>query len=280
LPATPNSAESLTLAWHDAQVLPTLPAATAEAGSLGAAHRGHVVAARNGRAVSALHKRRLHVGVALAAGYRNVELGNRRLGIGALQDVVGAMAVGTDRRVLGSSRNRFTVNALFIGAVGRGTDSAARHHQLLAVARAAGCRDVGVRNFGFGIGVWQDCMHVAVAVLALGDVIVSRRCRLGVDAVLIRGLLVGMTGGTDRLGWNWIVRKRLNVGVAVRTSERIVYGRLEVRVVHVQADLIAVLVLCQGRVAVTGQAFLVAHFRRFGRAFRCGHRHGREQRSQ
>ncbi len=202
--------------------------------------------------------------MALAAGRRNVELGDRRLRVGPLQDVVRAVAIGTNCGVLGSARHRFAVNALFVGSVGRGTDSAAGHHQLLAVAGAAGRRNVDVRDFRLGIARRQNLVNVAVAVLALGYVGIARCCGLGVDAVLVRSLLIGVAGGAHRLRRRGVVRKCLDVGVAVGATERTVDGRLELRVVHMQADLLAVLVFRQSGIAMTGQTIIVAHLRGFG----------------
>ena len=137
------------------------------------------------------------------------------------------------------------MDALFVRVEGRGTDSAAGHHQLLAVAGSARRWNIGVRDLGFGIAGRQNLMHIAVAILALGNVGIASGGRFGVDAMLIRGLLVSVAGGADGLGWRWIVRESFNVRVAVCASEGTVDGRLKLRIVHVQADLLAVLVLCQ-----------------------------------
>ena len=197
--------------------------------------------------------------MALAAGRRNVELGDRRLGVGARHDVVRAVAVGTNRGIFRSARYRFAMHALFVGGERSGTDSAAGHHQLLAVAGAAGRGNVDVRDLRLGIAGRQDLVHVAVAVLALGHVGVAGCGSLGVDAVLVRCLLIGMASRADRLGWRRIVWKSLDVGVTIHASERTVDGSLELGVVHMQADLLPVLVFCQSRVAMTGQTIFVAH---------------------
>ena len=58
--------------------------------------------------------------------------------------------------------------------------------------------------------------------------------------------------------------KRLDVGVTIHAAERTVDGSFELGFIHVQADLLPVLVFSEGGVAVAGQAILVAHLRSFG----------------
>lgn len=123
-------------------------------------------------------------------------------------------------------------------------------------------------------------MHVAVAILALGDVAVPCRRRLGVDAVFVCCLLIGVAGGADGLGRRGIVRKCLDVGVTVRASEGAVNGRLELGIVHMEADLLAVLILSKCWVVVTGQTIFVAHLRGLGRGFWRRQCRRREQRSK
>ena len=108
-------------------------------------------------------------------------------------------------------------------------------------------------------------MHAAVAVLTLGDVGISRGRGLGVYAVVIGGLLIGMTGGAGRLGRCGIVRERLDVGVAIGAAKNAVDRRFELGIVDVQADLLAVFFLNEGRVAMASQALVVAHLGGFGR---------------
>ena len=75
--------------------------------------------------------------------------------------------------------------------------------------------------------------------------------------------------------------KRLDVGVAISAAEGAVNRSLEFGVVDVQADLLAVLVFGQSRIAVAGQALVVAHLGgrgRLGRLF--GRRLGMKLRSR
>src|SRR5664279_4337566 len=99
--------------------------------------------------------------------------------------------------------------------------------------------------------------------------------------MLVRSLLIGVTGRANRLGRRGIMRERLDVGVTIHACERAsVDGSLELRVVHVQADLLAVLVFRHSRVAMTGQTFFVAHFRGLGSGLGRGRRHRRKQQSK
>ena len=180
------------------------------------------VAARDRLPVNALHVLLLDVVVALGAGGGNVELVDRRLRIGGGQDVVLAVAIGADRSFVGTGSHRFAVNALLVRIEGSGADAARRHDEFLPVAGAAGLRNVAARYLRLGIARRQNFVDAAVAVLALRDVGVAGRSGLGMDAMIVGGLLVGMAGGTDRLCRRGIVRERLDVGVTIGATENAV----------------------------------------------------------
>ena len=201
----------------------------------------------------------VHIAVALGAGSRNVELVDRRLGIAGAEDVVLAVAVGADRGLVRTGGNRLAVNALLVGGEGSGADAARRHHELLAVASAAGLRNVGARDLRLGIAGRQHLVHAAVAVLALGHVGVAGGRGLGVNAVIVGGLLISVAGGAHRLDRRGVVRKGLDVGVAIGAAEDAVHRGLELGVVDMQADLLAVLVFRESGIVVAGQALVVAH---------------------
>ena len=99
------------------------------------------VAARDGRAVNALHVLLLDVVMALGAGGRNVELVDRRLRIDGAQDVVLAVAVGADRGLVGAGGDRLAVHAFLVRVEGRRGHAARGHGKFLAVAGAAGLRE-------------------------------------------------------------------------------------------------------------------------------------------
>jgi hypothetical protein len=120
-----------------------------------------------------------------------------------------------------------------------------------------------------------------VAILALGDVGVTRGAGLGVNSVLVCRLLVTVAGCADRFRGRGIVRKTLDVSVTIHTSESApVDGRLKVRVVHMQTDLFPILVFCQGGIAMAGEALFVAHLGSFGSSLGRGYPHHREQQSK
>ncbi len=228
------------------------------------ADRGLPVAAGNGRAVDALHVLLLDVIVTLGAGGRNVELVDRRLGIDGAQDVVLAVTVGANRGFLGTGCDRFAVDAFLIRSVGRSRHAAGRHRKLLAVAGAAGCRNVGVSHLRLGIAGRQDLVHAAVAVLTLGDVGVAGGRRLRMDTAIVGGLLIGVTVGALGHHRRGIVRESLDVGVAIGAAKDAMGGGFELGVVDVEADLLSVLVFRESRIAMAGQALVVGHL---GRGF-------------
>src|ERR1019366_10604586 len=102
--------------------------------------------------------------------------------------------------VFGPALHRLAMHALLIGSERRIADATAGHGQLFRVAHAAGGRNVDVRDFRLGIAARQNFVYVAVAVLALGNVGITRGTGLGVNSMIVSRLLVGVTGGADRLG--------------------------------------------------------------------------------
>lgn len=127
--------------------------------------------------------------------------------------------------------------------------------------------NVAARDFGLGIARRQNLVHASVAVLALGDIGVSRRSGFSVNPVIVGRLLVSVAGCAYRFGRGWIVREGLYVGVAVGAAEDAVDGVLELGVVDVQADLLAIFLFDEGRVAMACEAFVIAHL---GSSFRRG----------
>ena len=114
-------------------------------------------------------------------------------------------------------------------------------------------------------------MHIAVAILTFSDVRVTGSRCLGVDAMIVGGLLIVVTGRALRHDRCGIVGEGLDVAVAIGTAEGAVDGRLKGCVIDMQADLFAIFVLGQSCVIVTGQALLVAHLGSgLGLRRRCG----------
>jgi hypothetical protein len=152
---------------------------------------------------------------------------------------------------------------------------------LFAVAGSAGARNVDVRYFRLGIAARQNFVYVTVTVLALGHVVVAGGGGLSVNAMIVGGLLISVTSGADGLGWRGFVWERLDIRMAIYAAQGSpVDGRLKIRFVHMQTDLLPVLVFCQRGIAMTGQTFFVTHFRAFGSGLRRGRRHRRKQQSK
>ena len=101
-------------------------------------------------------------------------------------------------------------------------------------------------------------MNVAVAVLAFGDIAVARGGGLGVDAVIVSGLLVGVAGGANGLGRRALMRNTLDVGVAIGATEGTMDRRLEFGVIYMEADLLAVLVFRETGIIMASQTVVIA----------------------
>ena len=159
LPGTPNSVESFTLAWQEAQVLLHIAGGHRRVGIVRRLDGVNAVAVGADRRLPVAARDRLRrecfarTAVCTSAWHLPQVAGTLNLLQSATSDRCAgrmsccAVAVGADRGLLRSARDRFAVHALLIRSEGRGADAAGGHHQLLAVAGAAGLRDVGVRDF-------------------------------------------------------------------------------------------------------------------------------------
>ena len=123
------------------------------------------------------------VGVALAAGGGDVELGDGRLGVVGGENFVRAVAIGADGGLLRAVGDGAAVHAVLVGEEGLRAFAVRLHEKLLPVAAAAGGGNVGVIDGRLGIAGALDLVHVAVAILATGGNL-SALVDLGVDAVL------------------------------------------------------------------------------------------------
>jgi len=110
------------------------------------AHRRLPVCFGNGLAMNALLEFLPDLLVALAAGHRHIELKNGRLRILGVQNFVGAVTIGADRRFLGPVGDCMSMNALRIRGDRLDTQAAAFHYELLAVARSASRRNIAVMD--------------------------------------------------------------------------------------------------------------------------------------
>lgn len=111
------------------------------------ANRRLPVAARDCLTVDALYVLLLDVVVTLGASYRNIEFVDWRFRIGSCQDVMLTMAIRTNGGLVGTRSHRFAVNTLLVRSEGSGTNSARCHHKFLAMAGAAGLRNVAPSYF-------------------------------------------------------------------------------------------------------------------------------------
>ena len=84
--------------------------------------------------------------MAPAAGMGNVEFENRRLGVSRSRDVMRAMAISTDGRLLHALGHGLTMGALLVGNKGLGAAAGGFHHKLLAMASAARNGNICVVN--------------------------------------------------------------------------------------------------------------------------------------
>src|ERR1035437_2740210 len=114
--------------------------------------------------------------------------------------------------------DRATVRTVLIGDKDLRTASVVFHQQLLTVAIAAGCGNVGVIDRRLWITRWQNCVRIAMATNA-GRGCRSVLLRCSVEAVLIRGLCVGVTLRAFDFRGGRLVWRRLYILVAVDAGE-------------------------------------------------------------
>ncbi|OLC93747.1 MAG: hypothetical protein AUH86_16030 [Acidobacteria bacterium 13_1_40CM_4_58_4] len=120
---------------------------------------------------------------------------------------------------------------------------------------------MGMVDSRFGIARRQKFVRAAVAVDTSGCLAVSRLDCFGMEAALVRGLLIGVAGSTGDLGWRGPVRRCLEVSVAIHAGKHAAVHRiLELVRVDVQADSLAVDLFTQRRITVTGQTVFVGGF--------------------
>src|SRR5262249_53350182 len=135
------------------------------------------------------------------------------------------------------------------------------HHKLLAMARAAGCRDVGMVDTRFRITGRQQFVRAAVAVHAGGCGSIADLRRLAVKTSVIGGLLVRMAGRAGDSLWSGFVRSALYVRVAVDAGKHAAVDRVLERLrIDVQANLFAIDLVGEGVIAMARQAFVDSGF--------------------
>ena len=219
------------------------------------AHRRLPVAFGDGLSVDALFEFLGDRVVTLAAGRRHIELEDGRLGILGVENLVRSVAVGADRGLLGSGRDRMPVDALRVRGNHLRALSTILHHEFLAVAGAAGGRDIRMVYARFRIARRQQFMRAAMAIDAGSGLVVAALNCLAVETAVVRSLLVGVARRASDFQGRRFVRGTLYVGVAVHAGKHAaVDGIFEALRIDVQADRFAVHVVGQRGIAVAGEA--------------------------
>jgi hypothetical protein len=236
------------------------------------AHRRLPVAAGDRLPVNALRVFILHRAVALGAGLGHVELEDGGLGIAGAQDLVRAMAVGAHCRLLGTGSNRAPVDAFLVGNELLRAVAASLHDELLPVTGAAGGGDVGAVHARFRVGRSHDLVRAAVAIQAPRGLAVAVFAGLGVEALVVCGLLLGVAAGARGLCRRGLVGDGLDVVVAIGAAEHAVNRAGKVLLAHVEADRLAFVILAEGLVVMAGETVGVGgRLGRFGLRLGGGH---------
>ena len=225
------------------------------------ADRGHAIAARDGLPVDALVEGLRNVGVAFSAGGWNIEFVDRRLGVIGRKDVMSAMTVCADGGLGRTVLRGTAVNALLVGDESLSAFAIRLHQEFLAVASAAGVRNVGVIDRRVRGSAGYHLVGAAVTVLAIRGYPAPRH-NLGMRAVGIGVLRVGMAIGTENLLGRRFVRQALDVLMAIHASELHggVDGMLQFFRVDIERDRLAIEVGGERRVAVATEAVFVFQF--------------------
>ena len=126
------------------------------------------------------------------------------------------------------------------------------------MASAAGGRNMGMIDGRIGMAACENVVGVSVAVQAIGCNFAGGN-GLGVCAVRVGRLCVGMAIGAEDLLGRLVVGEALDILVAVHAGEfhGAVDGVLQLLAVHIERDGLAVHIRAQGCVTMTGEAVLI-----------------------
>src|SRR5205814_9744745 len=130
--------------------------------------------------VNALGVLLFHGAVAFGAGHGEVEFENWRLGVRGGTDIVAAVTIGADRRLVRAGGYRASMHTLLVGEEGLGAVPAAVHHELLPVTRTTGGGDSRAVHARGWIAGRQDLVRAAVAIEAARRLAVALAQRFGV----------------------------------------------------------------------------------------------------
>lgn len=223
------------------------------------AHRRHSVAPRNRLSVHTLIECLFDVGVALAAGRGNIELGDRRLGVVGRNDVVRSVAVRANRGFGRAICGGPSMHAVLVGEEGLGAHAIRLHQKLLPVAPAARKRNIRVIDRRLRIAARQHLVRAAMAVFAIRRGHFAGLACLGVQAVRVGLFRVRVALRAAHLLRRGFVRQALHVLMAIHAGQlhRGVDRMLEFLPVDKKADRLAIHLRRQSRVGVTTQAVFV-----------------------
>jgi len=163
---------------------------------------------------------------------------------------VDTVAIGADGSLLRAIGDGAAVNAGLIGEERLRGFAVRLHEELLPVAAAAGCGNVGVAYGRFWVVAGDDGVDVAVAVLAGGRNFAGAG-DLGVNAAGVSFVRVGVTLVAGDFFRGRVVGEAFDVGVAIDAGKCAVNGVLEL--VLVDGEAVAVAIGHVG-VAVAGEA--------------------------
>ena len=135
------------------------------------AHRSLPIPLRHSGSVNALLEFPGDGVVALAASERDIKFEDGRLGIFSVKNFMRAMAIGADGGFFRTVGYGMPMHALLVRSDHLRALAAVGHYKLLAVACAAGSRNVGVTHAGFRIAAgssscglpWQSMQVAAFA---------------------------------------------------------------------------------------------------------------------
>ena len=216
------------------------------------------VALQNRLSVNAGHELRLLRFVTLGAGVRNIGFEDRGLRIACRTDVVRPVAIGADSSFVATAGNGLAVHTLLVGNERLAAQPGAFLDQFVVMAGGAGLGNVLVIDLGIGIAGWQDLVWTAVAVDTTRGLCIACGNGLGVIAIFVNFLLIGVTGCALRFCEARTVRHFLNIGMAIGTIEHhAVNGVLIGILLHLQTYLLTVALGRKRRVAMAGEAIVI-----------------------
>ncbi len=165
---------------------------------------------------------------------------------------------GSLRRTLLSGAS---MHAFLVGDEGLRTHPIRLHQELLPMTSPARHRNIGMIHRRLSIVDCQNLVRAPMAILAVCRRRLATLARFRVGAVRISFLCIRMAlHAPDLLRWS-LVHQALYILVAIHTRKhRAVNRMLQLAFVYIQADLLAIHILCQRRVGMAGEAVFTFEF--------------------